>query len=273
MGLASYARAPAGGVTEPADGWRPVYAPLALLTGFGASVFGGAFVSLLAALGGASLSHPPSAVELSATLLQDLLFVGAAIFFAARIVAPRPDHFGLRPTPIGRALLLMVGAYAAFAVFTAVWQALSRLNNKEDILQKLGVDKGALSLIVVIALTCVVAPICEEFFFRGFFFPTLSNWRGPWPAAILTGVVFGAIHIGSAPIGDLVPLAFFGIALCLVRWWSGSLYPCIALHAVNNSVAFGLSEHWRGSIAVLLVAVGLAIAAVLLSVARFLPGE
>ncbi len=273
MGPAVYVRPPVDRVPEPADGWRPVYAPLALLTGFLASVFAGAFISLFAALGGASLKHPPTGVELVATLSQDLLFVASAIFFAARLASPRPGHFGLRATQIGRAVLLMVAAYAAFGLFTAVWQAAFQLNNKEDILNKLGVDKGALGLIAVVLLTCVVAPICEEFFFRGFFFPTLSNWRGPWTAAVVTGLVFGAIHLGSAPIGNIVPLAFFGVVLCLLRWWSGSLYPCIALHAVNNCVAFGISQHWRGSIAILLVLVGLAIAAALSTVARIVPAQ
>ncbi len=273
MGLVSYVRGPLGGTAQAADGWRPVYAPLALLTGFGASVFGGAFVTLLAALGGASLKHPPSVVELLATLLQDVLFVGAAIFFAARVARPWPGDFGLRATDIRRALVMLLVAYAAFLLFADVWQALFHLDNKERVVQKLGADDGPLGLAAVVALTCVVAPICEEVFFRGFFFPTVSNWRGPWPAAILTGVVFGAIHIGSAPVGDLVPLAFFGVVLCLVRWWSGSLYPCIALHAVNNCVAFGLSEHWRGSIAVLLLVAGLAITATLSSVARVAPAQ
>ena len=62
----------------------------------------------------------------------------------------------------------------------------------------------------------VIAPIVEEFFFRGFFFGALRNWHGVWPAALITGVVFGCIHVGSAPIGFLVPLAFLGFILCLV---------------------------------------------------------
>lgn len=274
MDLAAYMRAPSGqDAPPPPIGWPAIYAPLALLTGFGAAIFGGAIVSLLAALGGASLSHPPSVVELLATLLQDLLFVASAIFFAARVARPGRGEFGLRATRLGRALVLLIAAYVSFLVFAAVWQSVLGLNDKEQVVQKLGADDGALGLIAVVALTCVVAPICEEFFFRGFFFPALTSWRGPWLAAVVTGVVFGAIHLGSAPVGDLVPLAFFGFTLCLVRWWSGSLYPCIALHGVNNCVAFGISEHWHGAIAVLLLCVGLAIAATLSSVARVLPAQ
>ena len=279
MNLASYFETP--GRSDPpegldpvaAKGWSPLFAPLALLAGFGAAIFGGAIVGLLAALAGASLTNPPPVVELLATLLQDVFFVASAVFFAARARRPRPGDFGLRPTAVPRALVLLIGAYAAFLGFAAVWQSLLHLDDKEQVVQKLGANSGALGLVAVVALTCVVAPICEEFFFRGFFFPALSNWRGPWPAAILTGLVFGAIHLGSAPVGDLVPLGFFGFMLCLVRWSSGSLYPCIALHAINNSVAFGVSEHWHAEIAVLLLASGLAITATLSSVARAIPAQ
>jgi uncharacterized protein len=258
---------------EPVAGWRPVFAPLALLAGFGMAIFGGAIVGLLGALAGASVTHPPASVELLATLLQDVLLVASAVWFAARAGRPRPGDFGLRATAVVRALVLMVGAYVGFLVFAAVWEAILNLNDKEQVVQKLGANSGAVGLVAVVALTCVVAPICEEFFFRGFFFPALSNWRGPWTAAVLTGVVFGAIHVGSAPVGDLVPLAFFGFALCLLRWWSGSLYPCIAVHAVNNCVAFGVSEHWHGEIGLLLLASAVGIVAALSTVARVAPAQ
>jgi uncharacterized protein len=99
----------------------------------------------------------------------------------------------------------------------------------------------------------VIAPIAEEFFFRGYFFGALRSWKGVWPAAILTGLVFGAIHVGSAPVPFLVPLAVFGFILCLLYWRTGSLYPCIALHALNNSLAFGVSQHWGWQIPILMV--------------------
>jgi hypothetical protein len=50
--------------------------------------------------------------------------------------------------------------------------------------------------------------------------------------------------VGSAEAVFLPPLAFFGFALCLVYQRTGSLYPCMALHCMNNSVAFGVSQHW-----------------------------
>jgi membrane protease YdiL (CAAX protease family) len=121
-------------------------------------------------------------------------------------------------------------------------------------------------------LVAVVAPIAEEFFFRGFFFGALRNWKGPWPAAIITGLVFGSIHVGSAEAAFLLPLAFFGFALCLLRERTGSLYPGIALHCMNNSLAFGVSQHWNWQILVLLVcALGLITLVALVGRARWTP--
>ena len=80
-----------------------------------------------------------------------------------------------------------------------------------------------------------------------------GSLRGPWIAAAITGVLFGAVHVGSAPAVDLVPLGLLGVILCLIRQWAGSLYPCIALHALNNSIALGLNESWGWQIPVLFV--------------------
>ena len=54
----------------------------------------------------------------------------------------------------------------------------------------------------------------------------------------ITGLLFGGVHAGSAPALDLVPLAALGFGLCLLYRYTGSLYPCIAAHSLNNSLAF-----------------------------------
>jgi membrane protease YdiL (CAAX protease family) len=121
----------------------------------------------------------------------------------------------------------------------------------------------------------VVAPICEELLFRGFIFSALRNWRGPWPAALITGVLFGAVHGLSAPAQDLLPLAFLGFVLCLIYQQTGSLYPCIVLHLLNNSIAFGADEHWGLRILELtagsLATVALVLYLVQLASARWMP--
>ncbi len=87
--------------------------------------------------------------------------------------------------------------------------------------------------------------MCEEFLFRGYMFTALRNWRGTWPAAVITGLIFGVVHVGSAPALDLVPLAGLGFGLCLLYRYSGSLYPCFAAHSLNNCIAFASLEGWH----------------------------
>jgi membrane protease YdiL (CAAX protease family) len=68
-------------------------------------------------------------------------------------------------------------------------------------------------------------------------------------------MLFGLVHAGSASAQYLVPLAIFGFVLCLLRWRTGSLYPCMALHSVNNSLALGIAQlHWNAGEVVALAA-------------------
>jgi uncharacterized protein len=162
----------------------------------------------------------------------------------------RAWQFGLRPTRLGRAVWLLLLTLLGFLIFSVIWGSAFHAE-KEKVLEQLGTGENAALLLLSAALTCVVAPICEEILFRGFIFTALRNWCGTWPAAIITGLVFGGIHAGSAPAVDLVPLAGLGFGLCLLYRYTGSLYPCIAAHSLNNSIAFGSLEGWGWQIPVL----------------------
>jgi membrane protease YdiL (CAAX protease family) len=80
----------------------------------------------------------------------------------------------------------------------------------------------------------VLAPICEEVFFRGMLYQYLRG-RLPVVAAIaLSAAVFAALHF--LPL--LFPiLLFMGIMLAVVFETSRSLYASIGFHAANNALA------------------------------------
>jgi hypothetical protein len=228
------------------------------------AAIGGLIVDIPAAALGANVtaSHVPAGLEIADTAVQEVGFVLVAIFFAqlgGRAVAAW--QFGLRPTPLWRAVRLLLGLLFTFLLFSIIWGLLLNAG-KEKLLEQLGAGESTTLLLLSAGLTCVVAPICEEFLFRGFIFTALRNWRGVWPAAAITGLVFGAVHAGSAPAVDLVPLAALGFGLCLLYRYTGSLYPCIAAHSLNNCIAFGSLEDWGWQIPILLVA-ALAIIALL----------
>jgi len=254
-------------------GWRPWTAWVALIAAFGAALMGALIVGVIGALAGADFAHPTPAVNIAATIVQDLCLIGAAVLFAGMAGRPLPEQFGLRRTRFWPAVGWMALAFLAFYVATLVWVAIVGANaDDKKLTNELGVDRSTAALLAAAFLVSVVAPIAEEFFFRGYFFGALRNWRGVWPAAILTGLVFGAIHVGSADVALLLPLAFFGFVLCLLRERTGSLLPCMVLHCANNSLAFGVSQDWSWEIAVLFVcALALITLAALVVRARWRP--
>jgi membrane protease YdiL (CAAX protease family) len=236
------------GLPSPSPRWAPWTAPVALLAGLILAALGALVVDLPAVALGAkiSTSHTPPGLAIANTFVQDMAFVLAAAYCAhlgGRVV--RASQFGLRPPPAGwrSAAKMIVLLLLAFVVLSAAWTAVFH-PSEEKLLEKLGSDESTLLLVLSAGLTCVIAPICEEILFRGFIFGALRNWRGVMPAAVITGLLFGGVHIGSAPALDLVPLAVLGFALCLLYQRTGSLYPCIVAHSLNNSIAFASLENW-----------------------------
>jgi hypothetical protein len=243
---------------SPDTDWPPWTAPLALLGGLVLAAVGGLVIDIPAVVLGAKItsSHTPPALSIADTVVQDVGFVAAAVFCAQlgrRTVSAW--QFGLRSPRGGWRLAggLVVGLLIAFVVLSAIWSALVH-PKEEELLKQLGSNEGPLLLVSSAGLTCVIAPICEEFLFRGFIFTALRNWRGTLPAAVITAVLFGGVHYGSAPVLDLVPLAALGFGLCLLYRYTGSLYACIAAHSLNNSLAFSSLEKWGWQIPVLIVA-------------------
>jgi hypothetical protein len=230
--------------------WKPWMAWAGLVAAFAGALMGALVIGAIGAAAGSSFANPSPAVSISATIVQDLSFVGAALLFASLAARPLPEQFGLRPTRLWPAVGWMAAAFAAFYAFTLVWVSILGANPDDTKLpDELGVNDSTFALL-----------------------GALRNWKGPLPAAILTGLVFGAIHVGSAEAAFLLPLAFFGFTLCLLRERTGSLYPGIALHCANNSLAFGVSQHWGWQILVLLVCALGIISLVMLAVrARWTP--
>jgi membrane protease YdiL (CAAX protease family) len=267
------ARGFAGTPGPPVPDWPPWMAPAALVGGIVLAALGALLVDIPALLFGVNInaSHLPGGLAIADTVVQDLAFVAIAVFLAqmgGRVVSSA--MFGLRPADfwpaVGLALVTLIG----FLLFSVVWTEIVH-TGKDKVLEQLGTDESATLLILSAALTCAIAPICEEFLFRGFIFTALRNLRGLWPAAIITGLLFGGVHASSAPALDLVPLAALGVGLCLLYRATGSLYPGIAVHSLNNSLAFGLLEKWNwwqvsvlmvaalaliGSLALLLIRIG-----------------
>lgn len=244
----------------PWPGWS---APAALLAAFAAALVCALVIGLLAAPFGANFDDAPASVTILATIAQDVCFIAAALFFARTVAPPRKAQFGLQmPRGIKQAIALVVGGYVLFIAVSAAWLAIiGQTNTKDTIIEDLGAGDSTIALIGVTFIVCVCAPLAEEFLFRGYIFGSLRS-NGFWTAAILTGLMFGLVHVLGSPIAFILPLAALGAGLCFIREKTGSLYPCMALHCVNNTLALSSNQHWGWQVPVALLASLAAIAAI-----------
>jgi membrane protease YdiL (CAAX protease family) len=253
--------------------WPLWTAPTAVILGLMFGALGEIVVDLIAHAGGASLDHPGPAANIVGDVVFDLCFVVVALWLVGwQGRRPRAADFGYRRVRPATAIRAFVLGAVGYYGLTALYGSLLALHQKDKLPSDLGVTHSTAALIAASVFVCAIAPMAEEFFFRGFIFGTLRNLRvrvrghdlGPWIAAVLTGILFGFAHLGSAPAEYLVPLGFLGFVLCLIRWRTGSLYPCMALHSANNALALGVQQlDWNAlAIVGLIVASWLVIAVV-----------
>jgi hypothetical protein len=187
-------------------------------------------------------------LETTGGLLAAQGLLGASLLFVAVGMASDWNRGDLRPafarlglrgfavSDLGIMLLTLLGYYIAAGIFAS----LVLEPDQEDIGGELGVgDQNIAVAITAVLLIVAVAPLSEELFFRGFVFAGFRARWSLWPAALLSGVLFGLVH---APTGltAAIPLAGLGVALCWLYDRTGSLWPCVIAHALNNGLALAL---------------------------------
>jgi membrane protease YdiL (CAAX protease family) len=202
------------------------------------------------ALGGLLLPIPVIAadpeLESSGALIAVQAILGATLMATAMVVAGADRgwpgalrRLGLRrfkPSAIG----WMFPAYGGYVAAIALYAAFVVEPDQEDIARELGLDASVVAAILSVLLIAIVAPFAEELFFRGLLFGGLRVRMAALPAALISGAVFGGLH-ATTGITTVPPLIFFGVALALLYEKTGSLWPPIFLHLLNNSLALALS--------------------------------
>jgi CAAX protease family protein len=217
--------------------WPWWYGPLAFIAG---AVCG--FISagiVWAALGVDDPSESPGAI-VAGTVLLDGSLVGAALLFASFVRRPRGWHFGLRRTKFWPAVGWAALGLVTFYVFAAAYTAVLNPHVEQSVAKDLGADQSTFGLVVAGIMIICVAPFAEEFFFRGFFYGALRTKFSVVVAALIDGLLFGMIHFEGGTDGLLIvpPLAVLGFIFCLVYERTRSLYTVVALHSINNSIAY-----------------------------------
>jgi uncharacterized protein len=237
---------------ELPDGLAPRWPAWYAAAGFFVALIGTLIaVGIVAAVTGATSDEEDPTFTIVATLMQSIIFIGTAVLFASFTRKPQLWHFGLRRARLWPTIGWAALGLFSFYVFAAIYTAAVQPDAEQTVAQDLGADEGSFGLIAAGFMVVCVAPVAEEFFFRGFFYRALRSRYSVLVAAAIDGALFGIIHFDFSSADALLilpPLAVLGFMFCLVYERTGSLFPVIALHAVNNALAFGIqAEGWEVS--------------------------
>ena len=179
---------------------------------------------------GGELSAP---ANVASQLAQELAFVMVPFVIAmqkgagsAREAARRLGLRRFKPS----ALLWVLAAIFVYYAFAVAYVVVFGEPKQEDLADKLG------PVAVQVLLIAIVVPICEETCFRGMLFGGLRERMPRIGAALLSGLIFGALH-ATTGVSAVPPLMVFGVILALLYERTGSILPGVLLHMLNNSIA------------------------------------
>ena len=210
-------------------------------------VLGGFFAALVvkSALRGDAADAPAVTLDqvLPNAALFATMFIGIALFLRFRGI-DITHALGLDRVPVARAVAngfgLIVAAFPLVLCASLLMQMVLRQDAQEQELVTLfkeAAQKSNDTAIAQIAFAgAVIAPICEEFLFRGFFYIAFKRYLGAIPSAVLTSALFAAFHVNLAAFPSL-----FVLALCFTIAFetTGSLLVPITMHALFNGAQLG----------------------------------
>lgn len=214
----------------PYANWGPGAALLGVIGALGAGVVMSVPAVLLGHTPDGHLTTFGNVGSQIATALGFLLVPFAiASMRGAKTLSEVVARLGLRTFRLS-ALKWMAAAIGVYLVLTGIYSQLIVEPHQKDI------AKGFGAIPIQILLIVILAPISEEFCFRGMLFGGLREKLPRIAAALLSGLIFGGLHAITG-VSAVPPLILFGFLLALLYEKTGSIVPGILLHMLNNSVA------------------------------------
>ncbi len=228
----------------PPPGHKPIaWSVGAVLLGFVAQIFSALALSVAFVLVGAEAER---AGEVTPTYFALVTLLGLTSLPVVWICA-RMMRWSVRDVGFARlrrpstAFGVGIAVWFVFFVFSAAWAALTPSTTEEHVVLKALKEHPQIWVQIVFAVGAIVAaPIAEELVYRALLFRSLCR-LGLWPAVVLSGTIFGLVHLSAAPWQNIGPLAVLGMGLAVLYHWSGSIIAPIALHGCFNALSIGVT--------------------------------
>lgn len=193
-------------------------------------------------------AKPEAPLTSDHVLPSSLIFAAFVVALAAFLVfrgLRLTDLFGLarlRALQVaGWAGLLLVAALPFVAAVNAVTVLVLKDQAAQQPLVELfrtAVQNGDLPTVAKIMVAgVIIAPLCEEFLFRGYFYAVGKRYVGAFLSGLFTAALFAAFHGSLTSLAGLFVLA---IALTLAYERTGTLAVPVAMHALFNATSLGV---------------------------------
>lgn len=177
------------------------------------------------------------AVAQAITILLILLIISRKTEGGLRAWGLRYREFFGR---LGQALVAYLAVWPVCAgllqlcILILVSTGLGKYIHQHSAIEALHASTDAVLLILTVVSAVVLAPVVEEFVFRGVLFRTLGEQlESPWSAAVISGAVFGLIHF--TVLQSVPPLIVFGVVLAYLYGRTNSLLLPILVHVIFNA--------------------------------------
>lgn len=171
-----------------------------------------------------------------------LIFTGGSAFLIWRYRLPVKETLSLRPVRPVVWPAVLAGVPAAMLTGQGVfWLASKVFPISPEVLESFSkaLLPEHLPLWALLLLIGLAPGVCEEIAFRGVLLHGIRARYGFLGVVVLNGLIFGVFHVA---LFRILPTAFLGMVFAAVTLLTGSIFPAMLWHTLNNMTAVLLTR-------------------------------
>lgn len=187
-----------------------------------------------------------SGMKIIQALSSVLIFFLPAFIFAIIVYGGRATNFlGLKPAQLKPMYVLAIVLIVVAFPFVFWLGELNQLiplpkwmgtleHEATKQMQQFLKARNSLEVFLNVIIIALLPAIAEEVYFRGALQRIMIHiTKNAWAGIIITSILFSALHL---QFQGFLPRMALGMILGAIYWYSGSLWPSILAHFVNNAI-------------------------------------
>ena len=179
-------------------------------------------------------------IYLSIIVIQMLIFMIPAVFYIKLRDINSMERLGFNPFPPSYVLLMLlflgVMLFGSIAI-KLIMYGFGYSSDNYSLYSELtpSGNTGSMATIYIVLAVSLVPAVVEEFIFRALAISEyLESNLGPVSVSVITSLLFAMVHFTP----EQLPVYFFsGLVLAALTLLTGSVFPAMAVHFLNNLIS------------------------------------